>query len=152
VRADEHVAMFMPPGNVAAPEAINLAQDLNRGGTRAALIVGVEFQQAHFAADQRTIEHVDDYNSSLLVSAQGQVLGRYDKQHAVIFGEYMPFGDYFPWLYALSPLRDGLREGRRPESFELSGVRFCPSICYESILPHEVHRAVARLRAEGHEP
>src|SRR5205807_588639 len=119
---------------------------------RAAFLLGIEFQHAHFAADSKTIEKIEDYNSSLFVDADGQVLGRYDKAHSVIFGEYMPLGDYFPWLYQLSPLQGGLCEGKCAQSFEVRGVRFSPSICYESLLPHEVRGAVARLRAEGREP
>jgi apolipoprotein N-acyltransferase len=153
VVGDGDVAMFMPPGNVPKPEVTNLAKELNRGTrARAAFLLGVEFQHDHLAEDEHTIESADDYNSSLFIDAHGQVLGRYDKMHAVIFGEYMPLGDYFPWLYQLSPLRDGLCEGKCAQAFELGGVRFCPSICYESILPHEVRGAVARLRAERREP
>jgi apolipoprotein N-acyltransferase len=174
------LCMFAPAGNAPAPDVVNLASKLNQAaGTRASFILGAEFNHAHLAADQRTIERTDDYNASLLVNPHGQVLGRYDKMHAVIFGEYMPLGDYLPWLYHLSPLRDGLCEGKRPESFEVAMprsplrgegrdegqratrltstetggvVRFCPSICYESTMPQEVRRSVQRLRAEGREP
>ncbi len=158
VMLHEHLCMFLPAGNAPAPEVVNVANELNLGaGTRASLLLGAEFNQAHLAADQKTIQRTDDYNSTLFVNRHGQVLGRYDKMHAVIFGEYMPLGDYLPWLYYLSPLRDGLCEGKRPESFEVGAknggvVRFCPSICYESTMPQEVRGSVARLRAEGREP
>jgi apolipoprotein N-acyltransferase len=146
-------AWFMPPGQAPDIEVENLVRELNlEARTNASFLLGVELSQAHVAADGKTVEREEDYNSSLLVNPHGQVLGRYDKMHAVIFGEYMPLGDYFPWLYRLSPLRDGLAEGTRPESLEVGGVRFCPSVCYESIMPQEVRGSVARLRAEGREP
>jgi apolipoprotein N-acyltransferase len=92
------------------------------------------------------------YNSAFLLSPRGQVLDRYDKMYPVWFGEYIPLGDYFPWTYRFSPLRDGLDAGERPAALEWRGVRFCPSVCYESILPHHVRQSVATLRAEGREP
>jgi apolipoprotein N-acyltransferase len=150
----DSVARFVPPGFVPHDEAENIAHKINLGaGSHASFVMGVDLRYAHLSADKKTIERFgDNFNSSLFVNSHGQVLGRYDKMHAVIFGEYMPLGDYLPWLYHFSPLRDGLCEGERPEAFELNGVRFCPSVCYESIMPHEIRGSVVRLRAEGREP
>jgi len=129
-----------------------LAPDvLAEAPSRPALLIGASVRHVHLDAHGRVAKE-DDHNSALLLAPGGEVLGRYDKMHAVIFGEYVPLGNLLPWLYRLSPLRDGLCEGERPESFEVHGLRFCPSICYESILPHEVRGSVARLRAEGREP
>jgi len=136
---------------VAETQAVlnSLTYHLNLGAAKpVSLLVGAEVVRKR-GGDE---EDCDDCNSALLLAPSGQALGRYDKVHAVIFGEYMTLGGYFPWLYQLSPLREGLCEGKRPEAFDLGGLRFCPSICYESILPHEVRGAVARLRAEGREP
>ena len=38
---------------------------------------------------------VQIFNSAVYVSASGKLLGRYDKMHLVMFGEYIPFADYF---------------------------------------------------------
>ena len=54
------------------------------------------------------------YNSALFVDAHGRELARYDKCHPVMFGEYVPFAETFPWLYALTPLAGGLASGDEP--------------------------------------
>jgi len=39
------------------------------------------------------------YNSAVLVDRHGNVSGRYDKMHPVVFGEYWPWFDRYPeWL------------------------------------------------------
>ena len=43
------------------------------------------------------------WNTAYLIDGNGQVLGTYDKTYLLAFGEYIPFGDWFPFLYKLSP-------------------------------------------------
>jgi len=92
------------------------------------------------------------FNSAAFVGRDGRVLGRYDKTHLVLFGEYVPFGDWLPWIQPLTPLPVSLNEGQGPVAFELRGVRVAPNICYESVLPHVIRRQVLRLSARGEEP
>lgn len=82
------------------------------------------------------------FNSAVLVSRSGEIQGRYDKMHRVIFGEYVPFADSFPWLQRLTPLPISINAGREPKSFEVAGLRFSPNICYENVLPHVIRRQV----------
>ena len=42
-------------------------------------------------------------NTALATNASGDVVGRYDKQFLLAFGEYIPFGETFPSLYDVSP-------------------------------------------------
>jgi apolipoprotein N-acyltransferase len=97
-------------------------------------------------------ERVRRFNSAAFVAPDGRVLARYDKTHLVLFGEYVPFADWLPWIAPLTPLPVSLNEGAGPVGFELNGVRIAPNICYESVLPHVIRRQVLELRARGEEP
>lgn len=92
------------------------------------------------------------FNSALLIDGAGQVESRYDKMHAVMCGEYMPLGDLFPWIYGLTPLPAGLTVGKSPETFEVRGLKFSPSICFESTVPHLIREQVNDLERRGSEP
>lgn len=92
---------------------------------------------------------VKGYNSVLSVDAEGKPLGRYDKQHRVMFGEYIPLADWFPWLYKMTPLTGGIEAGTRAESFVVDGVRLAPNICYETVLARVIRRQVAELRSRN---
>ena len=61
------------------------------------LLLGVDTN--HLGADG-----VKCLNSAAYVAADGRLLGRYDKMHLVMFGEYVPFAQYCPWLQKLTPL------------------------------------------------
>ena len=95
---------------------------------------------------------LDRFNGSFLVAPDGTVEQTYYKMHAVLFGEYILFGESLPWLYSFSPLGAGLSEGTAPSAFEINGVRYAPNICFESIVPHLVRSQVATLRAAGRDP
>ena len=93
------------------------------------------------------------FNSAAYVARDGRLLGRYDKMHLVMFGEYVPFAQYFPWLQHLTPLPVSATPGDEPAGRStLGGVRIAPNICYESVLPHVIRRQVNALAAEGKEP
>lgn len=97
-------------------------------------------------------EGVRCLNSAAYVARDGQLLGRYDKMHLVMFGEYVPFADQLPWLQQLTPLPVSAVPGKAPAAFDLGGVRISPNICYESVLSQVIRRQVNALAAEGKEP
>ncbi len=97
-------------------------------------------------------EGVQRFNSAVFVDRSGGLLGRYDKTHLVLFGEYVPFANLLPWIQPLTPLPVSLNSGQGPVAFELNGVRLAANICYESVLPHVIRRQVNRLAAEKAEP
>lgn len=102
------------------------------------------------------IEYVDGrehrYNSVIAIDRHGTRTGRYDKMHPVMFGEYVPLGDWFPWLYRLTPMGGGLTAGRTPLSVEIEGLRFCPSICFENTVPQLIRRQVREMVQRGQSP
>jgi apolipoprotein N-acyltransferase len=86
------------------------------------------------------------FNSTVLVGHKGEVIGTYDKMHRVMFGEYIPFAEWFPFLYAITPLTGGIVAGENPVGLRLDGMYcFSPNICYETAIPHVIRRQVARL-------
>jgi apolipoprotein N-acyltransferase len=100
------------------------------------------------------------FNSSAYVafdrqSRTAEIRGRYDKMHLVPFGEYVPLGHYFPWLYKLTPLSGGLTPSERPEAFEVGrngAYRVSPAICFESVVPHLIRRQMRELAKRGETP
>lgn len=79
-------------------------------------------------------------------------LGRYDKMHLVMFGEYVPFADVIPILQKMTPLSTSTTPGKVPMAFSVGSMRVSPNICYESVIPHLIRRQVLELRARGQEP
>lgn len=92
------------------------------------------------------------FNSIGLIDESCEVVERYDKMHRVIVGEYLPLGEWFPWIYQWTPVGRGIARGQAPAAIEVQGVRFCPSICFESTVPHLIRRQVQQLAAAGKEP
>lgn len=91
------------------------------------------------------------YNSALLIDETGQIVSRYDKTHAVLFGEYVPFAGWFPWLNDLFPI-EGMTEGDQPACAPVKGLCLSPNICFESTVPHLIRSQVLELTREGTPP
>ena len=92
------------------------------------------------------------YNSALHIDRQARILGRYDKHHRVLFGEYVPLANYVPALYRLTPLTGGIEPGTNDRAFRVGNARLAASICFETVLPHVIRRQVRRLAERGEEP
>jgi apolipoprotein N-acyltransferase len=77
-------------------------------------------------------------NSVIGLPAAGAAPYRYDKQHLVPFGEFIPTG--FRWFTTLLniPLGDFMRGVRNPPSFAFAGERIAPTICYEDLYGDEL--------------
>lgn len=88
-----------------------------------------------------------DYNSALVVGADGARVGRYDKIHLVPFGEFVPFKDLLSFARKLTGRVSEFTRGSERSVFRLNGHRYGVFICYEAVFADEV-REFAQLGAE----
>lgn len=87
-------------------------------------------------------DRIHRFNSALCVNPSGELVGKYDKVHRVMFGEYFPLG---PLLQFLREIFSTIDAGNAPKSFEVEGVLVSPNICFESMMPRVIQRQVAEL-------
>jgi apolipoprotein N-acyltransferase len=80
------------------------------------------------------------FNSALLTDKKGSVVGRFDKQLLLAFGEYLPFGETFPILYEWSPHTGHFQSGTSFKPLSLGDHQIAVVICYEDVLPSFVNR------------
>lgn len=82
----------------------------------------------------------DGYTNSVLGWKPGAASYRYDKHHLVPFGEFIP--PLFRWFTEMMniPLGDFNRGAVGQPSFDWSGQRFAPNICYEDLFGEELGR------------
>ncbi|MFL5276780.1 MAG: apolipoprotein N-acyltransferase [Myxococcales bacterium] len=90
------------------------------------------------AGVERAGRSKERWNSAIVVSPEGKIGDHFDKIALLAFGEYIPFGDWFPFLYEWSPLASHLTRGTTTAPLHAAGYRFATFICYEDILPRIV--------------
>jgi apolipoprotein N-acyltransferase len=132
------------PAEIASYGPRDLANLVRRLGTP--VLVGVE--RAHFAATSKPGEEnppARRYNSSALVDRDGTIVGTYDKVHPVMFGEFIPFAKWLPFLYRMTPLTGGIEAGDKPVVLQLKDHFYAPNICYETVVPHVIRRQANTL-------
>ena len=105
-------------------------------------LVGVDKQRI----TPQAVTGTQYFNCGVLLDADGQLVGSYAKMHPVLFGEYVPLADRFPWLYRLTPLPAGLTAGNVPLLTTVAGRRLTCTICYETALPGAIRRLVLACR------
>jgi apolipoprotein N-acyltransferase len=87
-----------------------------------------------------------DYNSAILLGPSGEPLSSYRKVVLLLFGEYIPFSDWFPMIKELNPQMGDFARGPGPEPVLFpwkNGLQLGINICYEAILP-EFMRGMAK--------
>lgn len=95
-------------------------------------------------------ENRNDYNSAILINATGEVESSYKKNNLLIFGEYMPFSNFFPSLKKINPQMGdfGKGPGPIPLIFSRTGkkqISLGINICYEALMPEYMRQ----LHANG---
>lgn len=104
-------------------------------------------------ATPTTFEDPDEYpyNTALLLDREGRFAARFDKIFLLMFGEYIPGLETFPWIRKLLPKAAGhFARGQTITTFPFRHAdgreyRLGPMICYEDILP-VFGRKLAALR------
>ncbi len=83
------------------------------------------------------------YSNSVLALGQDTHKYRYDKQHLVPFGEFVP--PFFQWFVRLMniPLSDFGQQRSSASVLSWQGQRLLPQICYEDLFGEEVARYFA---------
>ena len=97
--------------------------------------------------DPRTRQYTNsviaiDPSSDWQSLAKSEPKHRYDKQHLVPFGEFVPWG--FRWFVDLMriPLGDFTRGGSSQASFVVGQQKIAANICYEDVFGHELLPAI----------
>jgi apolipoprotein N-acyltransferase len=116
-------------------ESQDLVKDLTRNGVP--LLVG---SMVVTGADAS----MECFNSSLLFDGTGKQVGRYDKQHLVPFGEYIPLSGFIPVLAQLAPMGWNCTAGKEPTILRAGdpATPFSVLICFEDIMSGLARKAV----------
>ena len=72
-------------------------------------------------------------NSCFSLDANGEISAAYSKRHLVMFGEYVPFEKWFPFLKKLAPVGT-FTPGEGPKVFDLGKAKAAPIICFEDVV------------------
>jgi apolipoprotein N-acyltransferase len=75
------------------------------------------------------------FNGAGIIEADGTVRAVYDKMHLVMFGEYVPFERYLPFLSLVTPIEGSYTPGAQTTLLVVSNrqvmARLGPLICFE---------------------
>ncbi len=96
----------------------------------------------HIVGAPSLLENKSAYNSAFSLDPKGQIIGQYDKQHLVPFGEVVPLSGLLGrWIQVLNDLGGftaGSRSPVQPTGIGPAGI----NICYEAIFPNLVRQSV----------
>ncbi len=83
------------------------------------------------------------FNRAFLIGTDGELKASYDKRHLVPFGEYVPFGDLFPFISKLAQGAGDFKPGTSPAPLKCGDLALGMLICYEAIFPELAQERVA---------
>lgn len=103
----------------------------------------------YFLLGSQDLEGHKVYNTAYLFGPGWDRYQIYRKTYLVLLGEYLPFGDYFPWFRKLIGIGMDMSPGPGPVRFEMTdpAVTFSPLICFEDTVAVVTDRA-ARLNPD----
>ena len=99
-------------------------------------------------------DHIQDYNSFFFLSPEGD-LKTYHKNILLLFGEYIPGADLFPWIKDMFPQVGNFGRGKGPEVLTIPSLKpephlpqkkisVQPAICYEILFPKFILEAAQK--------
>jgi apolipoprotein N-acyltransferase len=100
------------------------------------MIVGSDDAEPRPGAARRADPYY--FNSSFLISPEGELVERYVKRNLVMFGEYVPLRRWLPFLQYLTPIEGGFTAGTHAVPFDLKTLKTKTQvlICFEDTFPH----------------
>ncbi len=99
------------------------------------------------------VDNKQVFNSAVLVDDQGKPVGRYDKHHRVMFGEYIPVIEYFPAVMKVLPFaRNVLTPGEKAELMVSGNLKIAANVCFESTVPHLIRHQLNSIATQKYEP
>lgn len=89
------------------------------------------------AARPRPRREHDVFNASFLINPTGEIVAGYRKRQLVMFGEYLPFHRWLPFLSRWTGM-GSFTPGRVPALFSMPDLGRAASvlICFEDVFPH----------------
>ncbi|MGW8287112.1 MAG: apolipoprotein N-acyltransferase [Desulfobulbales bacterium] len=99
------------------------------------LLAGAPYYEKITGKKEGTKKEYRSYNSAYLFRPDGEIAGRYDKQHLVPFGEYVPFSDYLPLPGPLVENIGNFSSGKPVSPLSCQDAAIGVLICFESIFP-----------------
>ena len=82
------------------------------------------------------------FNSAVLISSQGEIKEKYDKNILVPFGEYLPFNYLIPKFNFLKNKIDFSMGVKNKPVYIDDNYEFLPLICYEIIFSNLIHQSI----------
>ena len=99
------------------------------------LLSGAPYYKKNAAENGAQKKEYISYNSAYLFTPDGEIEARYDKQHLVPFGEYVPFSDYLPLPGPLVENVGNFSSGKAGSPLSCQDAAIGVLICFESIFP-----------------
>ncbi len=91
------------------------------------------------------------YLASVYMNKQGVIQNKYYKMKLVPFGEKSPFILEIPFIrdWFADFIEDGLTAGKEAQIFPIENVNLAPVLCYESLFPFFVVKAIRKGTTHG---